>query len=326
MSKFLILTGCSIDGSIDMCSHEEPRKKIEVIDVQNPLNSCSLPEEFPTRLFDAVGGLTKDGPLLCGGYNLDTDTPSNECFTFQNSKFIATHVRLRSERYWASAVVLPDGELWIHGGSAKLEKLSSSETVTMQGSKDGMEMEWMEEANKKRCSMMINSTTALITGGKGLNWSYFTYFVNIINWTWTKGPQLAESRAGHGCAAFIHNGQNYAIVAGGFNGYGNGGQGYNFLSSIEILDLNNGILSWKKGPELPVRMDSFPLVSTSQGIMAVGGYDYTNGKYKDELLNMKCEDGKDISECKWEEYPKKLDFARSNHVVIPLLASYEVCN
>ena len=184
----------------------------------------------------------------------------------------------------------------------------------------------MEEANKKRCSMMINSTTALITGGKGLNWSYFTYFVNIINWTWTKGPQLAESRAGHGCAAFIHNGQNYAIVAGGFNGYGNGGQGYNFLSSIEILDLNNGILSWKKGPELPVRMDSFPLVSTSQGIMAVGGYDYTNGKYKDELLNMKCEDGKDISECKWEEYPKKLDFARSNHVVIPLLASYEVCN
>ena len=145
VSKFLILTGCSIDGSIDMCSHEEPRKKIEVIDVQNPLNSCSLPEEFPTRLFDAVGGLTKDGPLLCGGYNLDTDTPSNECFTFQNSKFIATHVRLRSERYWASAVVLPDGELWIHGGSAKLEKLSSSETVTMQGSKDGMEMEWMEE-------------------------------------------------------------------------------------------------------------------------------------------------------------------------------------
>ena len=173
---------------------------------------------------------------------------------------------------------------------------------------------------------MINSTTALITGGMATQFSYSTYFVNIIDWTWTKGPQLAESRAGHGCAAFIHNGQNYAIVAGGFYGYGNAGQSYNYLSSTEILDLNNGILSWKKGPELPVQMDHFPLVSTSQGIMAVGGYDYTNGKYKDELLNMKCEDGKDISECKWEEYPKKLDFARSNHVVIPLLASYEVCN
>merc|ERR1712062_863443 len=59
MSKLLVLTGMP------------PRyaKKIEVVDLQNPLKSCTLPEEFPARLYGAAGGFTKDGPLLCGGYN-----------------------------------------------------------------------------------------------------------------------------------------------------------------------------------------------------------------------------------------------------------------
>ena len=80
------------------------------------------------------------------------------------------------------------------------------------------------------------------------------------------------------------------------------------------------------GPELPVKMDGFPLVSTSQGIMAVGGYDNTNGRSKDEILQLKCQDGQEPNKCKWEEFPKKLDVARHRHVVIPLPASYEICN
>ena len=54
VSKLLILTGAPGFES----------KKIEVVDLQNPLNSCSLPEEFPMRLYGATGGLTKSGPLL----------------------------------------------------------------------------------------------------------------------------------------------------------------------------------------------------------------------------------------------------------------------
>ena len=87
------------------------------------------------------------------------------------------------------------------------------------------------------------------------------------------------------------------------------------------------ILKYLLGPELPVKMDDFSLVSTAQGLMAVGGYDRTHYRYKDEILQLKCEAGKDISECKWEEYrPKKLDVARHLHVVIPLPSSYEICN
>merc|ERR1712062_738584 len=212
--------------------------------------------------------------------------------------------------------VLPNGELWIQGGYDENDnRLSTSETMSLQGSQPGMEF---EKGIDSHCSMMINATTAFITG----SWSRETYFIDIHNWKWTKGPQMEEARFYHGCAVFMHNYKNYAVVAGGYNS----DTSINYLSSTEILDLDSGTLGWTKGPELPVKIGYFPLVSTSQGIMAVGGWDDTNYRNKDEILQLKCQDGQDPNQCQWQEYPKKLDVARYRHVVIPLPASYEICN
>jgi len=300
MSKLLILTGYP------------DAKKVEVVDLQNPLNSCILPEEFPTRLSGAVGGFTKDGPLLCGGYNIDTYPRSNACFTLKDSKFVEADVKLQTERSSASAVVLPNGELWIQGGYDGNSRFSTSERISLEGSQTGMEL---EKGISSHCSMMINATTAFITGGYTGSSTKDTHFVDIHNWKWTKGPQMEEARVGHGCVLFMHNNHNYALVSGGVG-----------LSSTEILDLDSGLMEWTKGPELPVKMWNFPLVSTSQGIMAVGGYDYTNYRHKDEILHLICQDGQDPNQCQWQEYPKKLDAARQGHVVIPLPVSYEICN
>ena len=74
-------------------------------------------------------------------------------------------------------------------------------------------------------------------------------------------------------------------------------------------------------------MGHFPLVSTAKGILAVGGYDYTNLKYNNKIHQLKCPEGQEVSDCYWEEFPQKLKFARYYHVVIPLPASYDlVCN
>ena len=132
MSKLLILTG----------SPDDEAKKIEVVDLKNPQNSCTLPEEFPTRLAFATGGFTKDGPLLCGGRNVDTNSKSNACFTLKGFKFKEADVKLQTKRSSASAVVLPNGELWIQGGfDGNSNKLSTSETMSLQGSQPGMELE-----------------------------------------------------------------------------------------------------------------------------------------------------------------------------------------
>ena len=76
---------------------------------------------------------------------------------------------------------------------------------------------------------------------------------------------------------------------------------------------------------MPVKMYDFPLVSTSKGILAVGGWDYTNERPKNEINQLKCPEGHCY--CYWDEFPQKLQFGRRDHVVIPLPASYEVpCN
>ena len=228
MSKLLILTG----------SPDDEAKKIEVVDLKNPQNSCTLPEEFPTRLAFATGGFTKDGPLLCGGRNQDTRSHSNACFTLKGFKFKEADVKLQTKRTSASAVVLPNGKLWIQGGIDGSYYLSTSETMSLQGSKPGIEL---EKGISGHCSTMINTTTAFITGGRGYTGdrSKETYFIDIHNWRWTKGPQMEEARGWHGCALFRHNDKNYAVVAGGYN--------YNRLSSTEILDLDSGTVGWTKG-------------------------------------------------------------------------------
>ena len=224
MSKLLILTG----------EPSRQAKKIEVVDLQNPMNSCTLLEEFPTKLARAVGGFSKDGPLLCGGFNYDTMTRSNACFTLKDFK--EADVNLQTKRDGASAVVLPNGELWIQGGYDGKNSLSTSETMSLQGSKPGMEL---EKGISGHCSTMINATTAFITGGFTGSYSRETYFVDIHNWRWTKGPQMEVTRTNHGCAVIMQNDKNYAVIAGGYN--------YDGLSSTEILDLDSGTLEWTKG-------------------------------------------------------------------------------
>ena len=74
-------------------------------------------------------------------------------------------------------------------------------------------------------------------------------------------------------------------------------------------------------------MADFPLVSTSMGILAVGGYDWTNERNKNGIIQLNCPEGQEVSDCHWDEFPKKLQVGRYGPVVIPLPASYEVpCN
>merc|ERR1712179_881579 len=99
------------------------------------------------------------------------------------------------------------------------------------------------------------------------------------------------------------------------------------LKSTEILNLETEI--WTTGPQLPVKMSYFPLVSTSIGILAVGGYDWTNRRTlrtKNEVVKLQCPEGQDVSSCRWITHSQRLQIARSNHVVIPLPSSYEICD
>ena len=73
-------------------------------------------------------------------------------------------------------------------------------------------------------------------------------------------------------------------------------------------------------------MYNFPLVSTSIGILAVGGYDWTNYSPKNEIYKLQCPEGQDVTACRWITFSQRLQIPRKSHVVVPLPSSYEICD
>ena len=63
------------------------------------------------------------------------------------------------------------------------------------------------------------------------------------------------------------------------------------------------------------------------GILAVGGINVKPLGYpRKSILRLRCQEDQDVTECKWEKLPQELPEPRGSHVVMPLPASYEICN
>lgn len=120
------------------------------------------------------------------------------------------------------------------------EASKSSEFVDENGSINGPNL---PHGFTDHCSTIINSTHAVLTGGRGLN-HMPTLFVNIANdfYSMREGPILSTERYGHGCSV-IHrpDGSNFLIVAGGYRS-GNGD-----LDTVAILDTSDSHNLWQMG-------------------------------------------------------------------------------
>ena len=70
-------------------------------------------------------------------------------------------------------------------------------------------------------------------------------------------------------------------------------------------------------------MVGLTLVETSQGVLAIGGFD--GWRYSEEIQKLDCPDDK-IKNCYWQEMDQKLKSARYYPVSIPIPESYDICN
>ena len=70
-------------------------------------------------------------------------------------------------------------------------------------------------------------------------------------------------------------------------------------------------------------MHAFSMVSTSKGILVLGGNSQGVRRHS-EILQLYCQDAK-IENCEWKPIVQKMEVARSSHVVIPLPESYDIC-
>ena len=228
-TKILVATG----------SPSTEAKKVEVIDLVSPSKSCTL-SDFPIRLYYAIGAFTPLGPTICSGYNYGTSSRIGDCFTLKSNggNFLhSSDVSLNTPRQSASGCVSKLGELFISGGYDNGgNDLNSGEIINFD--QNNVHDFVLKEKIEGHCSVLFNSSTAMILGGRdgGSSSVKSTYFLNLNTFKVTDGPKMQERRSFFGCAVFEHNKQKFVIAAGGWNPE---------LKSTEILNLDTEI--WTTG-------------------------------------------------------------------------------
>ena len=182
------------------------------------------------------------------------------------------------------------------------------------------------------CSFTINSTHAIVTGGKqGWDVSESTWWVDLATTTFTPGPSMKTKRRVHGCATFQYEGKTFGIASGGYD------ENQVPLDTTEIIDFDQENPTWTEGPKLPQKSAYLTLVKTYDGdTYALGGtctksQHYTDFSYdcggrdrkrSSEVLKLECPGEDQIQCCQWIEMPEKLEFARKNHVSISIPESH----
>merc|ERR1711860_429532 len=190
-------------------------------------------------------------------------------------------------RRYASATEVNNDETLIIGGR---NVLKTTELISSSGSVKGKDF---PTTIARHCSFKINSTHALVTGGRQ-DWSFSasTWFVDLTTTRFTPGPEMTSKRIGHSCSTFNLGRKTFGVVAGGY-----------YLDSTEWIDLEEDSPTWSEGPKLPRRLVGPTLIETTQGTYALGG------NFRTEVLKLDCP-GNQIQSCQWQEMPEKLEVGR----------------
>ena len=241
VTKMLVVSGYPRSSSI----------KTELIDIGRPNINCDLPD-FPIQVFGAVGFNSTKGPTICGGYKSDLSV-TNECFTLNYDHQWESLTKMTTKRGATSVTQINSDEVLIIAGYNETTEsddfviLRSTEIFSFSGSEASKDLPFTIAGH---CTLKINNTTALITGGEqdGQYNSAATWFMDLFTFKISPGPRLQTGREAHGCTTLNLGGKNYGIITGGIQW-----KPRRYLDTTEILDLqdlqaNNAI--WKPGKQL----------------------------------------------------------------------------
>ena len=108
---------------------------------------------------------------------------------------------------------------------------------------------------------------------------------------------MTNARYHHGCSTFWLNGEQIITVSSGLS--------VGSSKTVEFLNLNNEIIQWISGPDLPdsYRWSGTQMVSNGDTLFFVNTYDNV-------FLRLEC--GESLQDCQWITMQQKLEFPRGN--------------
>ena len=91
--------------------------------------TCPSIAQYPLRVREAAGGFVGGKPLICGGWDMATESPTSACYSHDPATNVwIPHMSLHTARYRHASVNMGDA-LWLTGGKDLKNLLSSSTFV-----------------------------------------------------------------------------------------------------------------------------------------------------------------------------------------------------
>ena len=280
----------------------------EVIDLRNPDNVCASFADAGPRQFPYGALLQKSLPVVCGGYS------NQDCVVIGRDTSTPL-VDLTFPRPESASVLIDDSTLWITGAEWG-EGLGNSEFVTIEsdGSAQSILGPDLPMQVFGHCMAKIDDNTYFLSGGYRLDTDSIatkaTFFYDMTSETWTRGPNMIESRAHHSCEVFMNPATNHLniVLMGGYD-YDT----QTTLEQTELLDLDGGAHGWTYGPRVPQAVRNPASVSLGKSVVLIGGLLGSELSSSDQLNELVCDAD---SWCSWVTLEQTLKHPRWGHVAM----------
>ena len=280
----------------------------EVIDLRNPDNVCASFADAGPRQFPYGALLQKSLPVVCGGYS------NQDCVVIGRDTSTPL-VDLTFPRPESASVLIDDSTLWITGAEWG-EGLGNSEFVTIEsdGSAQSILGPDLPMQVFGHCMAKIDDNTYFLSGGYRLDTDSIatkaTFFYDMTSETWTRGPNMIESRAHHSCEVFMNPATNNLniVLMGGYD--------YDTQTTLvqtELLDLDGGANGWTYGPRVPQAVRNPASVSLGNSVVLIGGLLGSELSSSDQLNELVCDAD---SWCSWVTLEQTLKHPRWGHVAM----------
>ncbi len=271
----------------------------EVLDLSSgSVKNCSNLSDYPEKVWGAAGGLLFDStPVICGGHAWAN--VSKSCHQVDTDGGTTYLFDLMEQRHASGFTMRDDGTLWIAGGWSGESSLRSTELVSTWGSTKGPDLPvplW------GHCMLMVNSNTAMITGGKDYPTESWLYDLDADTGKWTSVPSMTTGRHGHACGILSVSGSQVVVVAGGRLAY----------QSVELWTVGSN--RWIAGPTLPIPISYATSIGGQNGdsMIVAGGMD--NGlNHLTHLYELRCSSQVD---CFWNKMEQSLKCGRARPVAM----------
>ncbi len=304
-------------GTVLIATATSENRTTELISLSGKDKKCRKVADFPHDIYGSDGGILMLNdvryPIICGGHG------GVACYVLETSKRLWIRIEGRDKpRNRAASVVLADGKtLWRTGGEYRLI-LKSTEFVSLDHNKplgtpftnrEGPDLP-IEVAY--HCMVQLNSTTAMLIGGRNKKKGYRnnTYLFDITSEEklkdWVKGPDLIRARNWHSCGVLTNpgDGSHQVVVAAG---------GCCHRRSVEMWVVGSS-QGWIKGPDLPSGLWGSWGVVTPDGkaLLLPGGR--SNEEFSSDILKLAYENGI----WSWTKLDQELEVPRRNHIAFLL--------